>query len=69
LKTLTAKDATGPLGPPFPTAFLKLPANSFFFVSAEITGWFSAKTSRTASLMKWKWASHEISSRPPELRR
>jgi hypothetical protein len=38
-------------------------------VSTEITGWFSAKAARTASLMKWNWASHEIFSRPPELRR
>ena len=38
-------------------------------LSTEFTGWFSAKASRTASLMKWNWASHEIFSRPPELRR
>jgi hypothetical protein len=67
--TVVSTTPLGPLGPPFPAGILEIAGNSFFFVSTEITGWFSAKASRTASLMNWKWASHKISSRPPELRR
>jgi hypothetical protein len=28
-----------PVGPPFAPAVLKIPTNSFFFVSTEIAGW------------------------------
>ena len=37
--------------PPFPALFLKLPTNSFFFVSTEMTGSFAARNALACVLM------------------